>query len=306
MSVLTSQTVFRFGTRSSPLALYQTEKVISALRRLFPEGHFEIRRFQSLGDRDQGTPLETLAKSAPSPSIFADEIEKALKAGEIDAAVHSLKDLSVEDDPELCIAAVPEREDPRDALVTASGESLSRLPKGARIGTCSLRRSLQLLAERPDLRVIPVRGTVEGRLGKMDAGECDGLILAAAGLLRLGLGHRISETFSPERMIPAPGQGALAVQCRRNDAAARELLAGLDDASLRSCVETERQFLKVWQLDYDSPLAAYATQDADGIHLSAAHLDFGKSHKVRRVRLSGADPESLARNAKTEIESGAS
>ncbi|MBL8992753.1 MAG: hydroxymethylbilane synthase, partial [Spirochaetia bacterium] len=239
MTLPPRQKVFRIGTRSSALALSQTEKILSGLKKRFPEKGFETRLFQSLGDRDQNTPLETLAKKSAAPSIFADEIEKALREGGIDAAVHSLKDLSVNDDPELCLAALPEREDPRDALVSIKGETLAGLPKGARIGTCSLRRSLQILAQRPDLRVSPVRGTVEARLKIMESGEYEGLILAAAGLRRLGLTGRIAEIFSMDQMLPAPGQGALAVQCRKDDKVFRELLSELDKPVLHACVEAE-------------------------------------------------------------------
>ena len=302
MTSLVRPKILRLGTRSSPLARYQTEKIISALKSRFPEERFETRLFQSLGDRDQDSSLEVLTKKAASPSIFADEIEKALRSGEIDAAVHSLKDLSVSDQPDLCLAALPEREDARDALVSARGWNLARLPKGARIGTCSLRRSLQLLTLRPDLRVVPVRGTVEARLKKMEEGEYEGLILAVAGLHRLGLHERISEYFSPEQMLPAPGQGALAVQCRRNDTAVLTLLSHLDDKTVRACVETERSFLKTWGLDYDAPIAAWAEFSQEAIVLHAAHLDFGDSHRVVRTQVKGKDPMAIAREVKSQIE----
>lgn len=301
MTQAVQQKTFRLGTRGSPLALFQSEKILARLKNYFPEERFETRLFQSLGDRDQGTPLETLARQTATASIFADEIEKALRSGEIDLAVHSLKDLTVNEDPYLCLAAVPEREDARDALVSAKGLSLAALPPGARIGTCSHRRSLQLLALRSDIEVRPVRGTVEGRLKKMDRGEYDGLILAAAGLHRLGLGHRISEYFSFDQMLPAPGQGALAVQCRKDNAATLTLLSRLDHPALHACVEAERLFLKIWGLDYDSALAAYAESSENEIVLRAFHPDFEKSgHVIVR----GPDPMAVARDAKIRIESG--
>jgi hydroxymethylbilane synthase len=172
--------------------------------------------------------------------VFVAELEQALLAGEIDIAVHSLKDLPVEETPGLAIAAIPRREDPRDALVARGGLSLVQLPPGAVVGTGSPRRACQVAALRPDLRIKGIRGNVDTRLRKVDEGQYDAVVLAAAGLSRLGCLNRATEVFSPDVFLPAVGQGALAVQVRADDQEAYEVAAALDDAATRAAVTAER------------------------------------------------------------------
>ncbi len=260
----------------------------------------EVIRFESSGDRDPGTPLDALSAKSPGISIFADECERALLNGEIDAAVHSLKDLSIEETPGLQIIAILPREDARDVLVSEDALLLSQLPVGARVGTCSLRRSLQVLALRPDIKILPVRGAVERRIEKMNAGAYEALVLAAAGLNRLGLQSQIAEIFPVEKLCPAPGQGALAVQCRQDDAPMAALLSGLEHRPSRLAVEAERQFLKVCGADYVSPLAAFASSDGIRIFLDAVHFP-GNDQAFRKIHLEGTDPRVLAEQAAKNI-----
>jgi hydroxymethylbilane synthase len=190
--------------------LWQAEYTASLLRERWPGLQVQLREFVTTGDRVLDRPLPEIG----GKGLFTEELEAALRAGEIDLVVHSLKDLPVEDAPGLMIAAIPMREDPRDVLVAARPVTLADLPAGARIGTSSLRRSAQLLAARPDLTLLPVRGNVDTRIRKVLEGQYDAIILAAAGVTRLGLMENVRQHLPFETMLPAPGQGALAVQCR--------------------------------------------------------------------------------------------
>ncbi len=249
-----TQRPFRIGTRGSALAIWQTEQVRARLRaRGFETERVEIK---TTGDLVKDVPLSQIGSRA----LFTKQIDDALLAGRIDIAVHSLKDLPTELPDGISLGAVGEREDPRDALVGRGPISWNQLPPGATIGTSSLRRRAQLLKARPDLRIVDLRGNVETRIAKLDAHpEWTAIVLATAGLLRLQLGHRIGERLDPELMLPAPGQGALAVTVRSHDtapyAAARE---ALHNPATAMTVAAERAFLRRLEGGCQVPVAAYA------------------------------------------------
>jgi hydroxymethylbilane synthase len=201
--------------------------------------------------------------------VFVKEMEAALVDGEVDAAVHSLKDLPTAQPSDLWIAAVPDRADPRDALVTAGAPSLAALRDGATVGTSSPRRKAQLLAARPSLAVVPVRGNVGTRLGRAVEGDLDAVVLAVAGLERLGKGEVITERLAPEVMLPAPGQGALAVECRAGDRTTRQALAPLDDPRVAACVRAERQCLAALGGGCHTPMGALGRVHAGLLLLQA-------------------------------------
>ncbi len=244
----------RIGTRASRLALHQTELVAARLRAAWPDLAVEAVAITTAGDRDRTSPLT----SGEGAGWFTSAIQEALLADEVDVAVHSYKDLPTARPEGLVIAAVPERADPRDALVSRGGATLAGLAAGAVVGTSSPRRAAQTAALRPDLELRPIRGNVETRLAKVDAGEYDATLLALAGLERLGLEGRASHVFGFEEMLPAPAQGALAVECRRDDAETLRLLAAIDDRDLRRLVSAERAFLAALEAGCGYPAAAWA------------------------------------------------
>jgi hydroxymethylbilane synthase len=248
----------RVGTRGSTLALAQAHAVGEALRAA--GAGVEIVAMRTEGDRRASARLADIG----GKGLFVREIEDALLAGRVDVAVHSLKDLPAELPEGLELAAFPRREDPRDVLVTRTGARLDALPAGAVIGTSSLRRRAMLLAARPDLAVAPLRGNVDTRLGKLAAGECDGVVLAAAGLLRLGLAPAGVQPLDVETFVPAVGQGILAVETRADDARTRGLLARMDDADTRACARAERSYLRRLGASCNTPMAAHATLDRSG------------------------------------------
>ncbi len=217
----------RIGTRGSPMALRQTELVRDRLLAAHPEfaapGIVEIVTIRTTGDRVQDRPLADIG----GKGLFAKEIDEALRDGRVDLAVHSLKDLETWLPDGVEIACILPRDDPRDAFLSSKAASLAELPQGAVVGTASLRRQAQLLRRRPDLRVVPLRGNANTRIRKLEAGEVDATLLALCGLQRIGLAHLATEILPREVMLPAVGQGALAVECRAGDAKARELLAPL-------------------------------------------------------------------------------
>lgn len=278
------------ATRPSPLARAQTELVRAALAQAFPGVPLTVRVIVTRGDRVLDRPLPEIG----GKGLFTLELEQALRAGQADLAVHSLKDLPIEDASGLRLGALLERADPRDVLIAPGADGLQDLPPGARVGTSSLRRAAQLLAARPDLQPQPVRGNVETRLRKVEQGECDAALLAAAGLLRLGLHDRIAAWLPLEVMLPAPGQGALAVQCRADDRRALELLAPLDHAPTRAAVEAERAFLAALGGGCSAPVGACAVNEGAGLWLRgvAAAAD-GQS--LVRVEGRGQEPGALGR-----------
>jgi hydroxymethylbilane synthase len=251
------------GSRASTLALVQAESVAAALRLRFPDRSFQIVHIRTEGDRVQSRSLVEIG----GKGVFVKEIEEALTRREIDLAVHSCKDLPTEQPAGLGIAAFPARADPRDVLVTRHGCRLAELSAGARVGTGSLRRAAQLRKLRPDLVLADIRGNVDTRLRKLDEGQYDAIVLAAAGLSRLGLGTRVSECFAPQVLLPAPGQGALALETRADDTEVWDLAGALDDPDTRQAVCAERAFLRGLGGGCDVPIGAHAWRDGDALIL---------------------------------------
>jgi hydroxymethylbilane synthase len=268
----------RLGTRGSKLALAQSELVAERLR---AAGH-EVELLPIVTEGDV-RPIDM----SPGEGVFVATIARALLAGEIDIAVHSAKDVPLEEDPDLAIAAYPERADPRDALVTrGGGGSLVSLPHGAIVGTDSPRRTGFVLSVRPDLRVIPLHGNVETRLRRLDEGGADALfalfalILAAAGMDRLGKQARIDQRLEPDVVSPAPGQGALAVQVLRSNTRLMELVSTIDDGDIRLAVEAEREVLRVTGGTCRAPVGALASLSGDQLSLIAGGVNSDGSGKL--------------------------
>jgi hydroxymethylbilane synthase len=280
----------RLGTRGSKLALAQSGHVAARLRDL---GHgVELVRIVTEGDV---RPID----SSPGDGIFVAAIGAALKRGEVDIAVHSAKDLPLESDDDLVIAAYPVRADARDALVTAmGGSSLRALRRGARVGTDSPRRAGFLRAARPDLQVVPLHGNVDTRLRRLDAGEVDAIVIACAGLDRLGLGDRIDERLEPDTVTPAPAQGALAVQATRRDEELVAVLGALDDRDVRLAVEAERQVLAATGGTCRAPVGALATVTGDELTMVVGGVNSdGSDRRVETVRGTRAAAVALADKA---------
>ena len=274
-----------FATRPSALARWQTARVIELLQAAHPGLECDEYVMTTTGDRVLDRPLPQIG----GKGLFTSELEEALLSGKVDAAVHSLKDLPVEDTPGILVAAIPEREAAYDVLVSADGYTLSNLPAGARVGTCSARRTAQLLARRPDLTILPLRGNVDTRLRKVMNGEYDAIVLAQAGLTRLGLQSYISEVFPLEVMLPAPGQGALAVQCRADDTETIEVLAAIHDPLNAAAVGAERAFLSGLGGGCSLPVAAFAEKNNGTIILTGAVVS---ADGTQAIRLSAVDKES--------------
>jgi hydroxymethylbilane synthase len=274
-------TTLRLGTRASRLALAQAHAVADLLRQAHPGLEVVIVEVVTHGDRDQATPLN---QPQQGTGWFTSALQDALLRGEADIAVHSYKDLPTARPGGLVIAAVPLREDPRDALVSRSGRALADLPSGAVIGTSSPRREAQVLAIRPDVLVRPIRGNVETRLAKVESGDYDATVLALAGLRRLGLAGRASEVFGLYDVLPAPAQGALAIECRAADHATRGLLAAIDDPALRRTVTAERSFLARLEAGCSFPSGAYAEEFGSTLKLHALVAPGGR---VVRSKMAG-------------------
>ncbi len=262
----------RLGTRGSRLALIQSERVAE---RLLDAGHdVELVPIVTEGDM---RPIDM----SPGEGVFVAAIARALLAGDIDIAVHSAKDVPLEEDLGLVIAAYPERADPRDVLITRhGGETLESLARGAIVGTDSPRRTGFLLAARPDLTIIPLHGNVETRLRRLDEGAADAIVLAAAGIDRLRRDARIDQRLEPDVLPPAPGQGALAVQVRRGDTRLLELVSAIDDADIRLAVEAEREVLRATGGTCRAPVGALASVNGDQFRLLAAGVNSDGTGKV--------------------------
>jgi hydroxymethylbilane synthase len=263
--------------------------VLEALRLANPDARFEVRTIRTEGDRSTA-PLT----SFPRRGIFATEIEYALLKSEIDLAVHSLKDLSNEETPGLIVAATPRRANPADALISRDGSTLADLPPGATIGTGSPRRAAQVLALRPDLRVADIRGNIDTRIRKMEDGEYDAIIIAAAGLARLGWLERATQLFLPNELLPAPGQGALAVQVRAVDENAVALARTIDDMDTNVCVFAERTFERRLGGGCHTAVAALAVIEGITLRLSGLASD-PRGERVYRGQVEGVttDAEEL-------------
>ena len=280
--------IIRIGARSSRLSLWQANHVADLIRERYANVSTEIREYRTRGDIDRSSPLPSIG----GKGIFTGALEAALRGREIDCAVHSLKDMPVADSAGLAIGAVPARGDPRDALASRKGETLAELRQGARIGTGSPRRRAQLLALRSDLEVLPIRGNVPTRIDKLLAaeGQYDALVLAAAGLQRLGLEAHISEVFEPARMLPAAGQGALALQCRA-DAEELAFYAPLSDMPTALAVSAERAFLSALEAGCSLPVGAYAFIEGGALHLHGRVISEDGSMSIEgrdAVELAGA------------------
>lgn len=252
--------MIRIGTRGSKLALWQAEHVAGALRARQIE--VEVIVLRTTGDRVQDKPLPSVGIKG----MFTAEIEQALRDGRIDLAVHSLKDLPTELASEFALAATPHRKNPLDVLLAPADVSLASLPHRARVGTSSLRRQGQLLYQRPDLQIIPLRGNIDTRLRKLAAGEMDAIILAAAGVERLGLTEMLREELPPSLCCPCPGQGALALEVRSDDLATRDAVAFLDHAATRFCVDVERRALAHLGGGCSVPIGVYCEPHSGGNH----------------------------------------
>jgi hydroxymethylbilane synthase len=258
-----SSGVLRLATRESPLALWQSEHVAARLRTAHPGLRVELVPMTTRGDRIVDRPLSDIG----GKGLFLKELEVAMAEGRADAAVHSLKDVPMELDGPFVIASVLERADPFDAFVSDRYESLDALPQGARVGSSSLRRQAQLRARRPDLRIEDLRGNVGTRLRKLDAGDYDAILLACAGLQRLSLGDRIRGVLRAPEWVPAVAQGAIAIECRNDDAATQSLCAALEHAPTRVCVEAERAMNRRLHGSCQVPVAGYAERVGDMLHL---------------------------------------
>lgn len=291
--------VVRIGTRGSQLARWQSEWVAARLRELHPGLEVVLVEIKTQGDRDRNSPLAAIG----GIGLFTKEIQRALLDSTVEIAVHSLKDLPTQGADELVLGAVPPREDAADALIAPVHRSLDALPAGASIGTGSLRRRAQLLHARPDLNVVGIRGNVETRLNQALSGALDGVILAEAGLRRLGLDGHVTERLGPPRFLPAVGQGALGIECRADDAVTRALLAPLDDPSTRAAVLAERRTLAELEGGCMIPLAAWGRDTADGLlSLDVAVFD---PDGLERVFASATgprdDPDALGRRVAREL-----
>jgi hydroxymethylbilane synthase len=251
------------ASRQSRLALWQSEHVSAMLKRAYPGCEVSILGLTTRGDRILDTPLSKVG----GKGLFVKELEDALAGGQADLAVHSAKDVPMALPPGFCIAAIPEREDPRDCLVSARFADLDRMPAGAVVGTSSLRREAQLRERYPGLEIRSLRGNIDTRLAKLDRGDYDGVALAAAGLKRLGLAGRIRATFEPEVVLPSPGQGALAIECLEGRADLKRQLLVLDHRDTADCIRAERAVSRALSGSCQVPLAAYAVLKGPRIFL---------------------------------------
>jgi hydroxymethylbilane synthase len=284
----------RIGSRGSALALWQAEHVKSRLTGL---GHdVSITTITTTGDRVQDRRLDSIG----GKGAFLKEIEEAMLAGEIDLAVHSLKDVPTALPEGLRLCAFLERADPRDALVSASGRPLAELPSGARLGTTSLRRQAQLRARRPDLVLTDLRGNVDTRLRRLREGAFDAILLAMAGVTRLGRASEVTEVLSADVMLPAPGQGAIALECRIADSGVAEAAGALNHAATARCVAAERAFLAGLGGGCNVPLGAYAEEEGAGLRLRGLVARADGSVKVDADRR-GTDAEALGRALAEEL-----
>lgn len=282
------------ATRESPLALWQAEHVQALLQKQYPEALVELLGLTTKGDRI----LDKTLSKIGGKGLFVKELEVAMREGQAQLAVHSLKDVPMQLPDDFVLAAVSEREDPRDAFVSPKYESLESMPAGAVVGTASLRRELMLRSRFPHLVVKTVRGNVGTRLKKLDAGEYDALIMASAGLKRLGLSERIREIISDEISLPSPGQGALGIECLKADEGTRQALAFLNDPVTRACTAAERYVSRALGGSCQVPLAAYATVNGSEMRLRALVGDHTTGESVS-IEVTGpmSDWEQIAHQA---------
>lgn len=289
-------THIRVGTRGSALALWQARHVAAWLRQAAPGVEVTLVEIVSTGDELTGVPLTEVEGTG----FFTAALDRALLAGEVDVAVHSFKDVPVEMAPGLAVAAVPVRGPVEDVLCARDRLTLAGLPPGARVGTCSARRTAQVRAIRADLDIRPLRGNVPTRVAHVAAGELDAVVLARAGLVRLGLEADITEALPPSRVLPAPAQGALAVVCRANDTACRVTLSGFNDPATRDAVTAERTVLHALGGGCSVPVGALARHEGDVLHLTAGVFALDGQRGVR-LEVRGANPVTLGRIAARQL-----
>ncbi|GAB4350095.1 MAG: hydroxymethylbilane synthase [Gammaproteobacteria bacterium] len=260
---MSPDTTLRIATRKSPLALWQAEHVADRLRAAHPGLSVELVGMSTRGDKILDSPLAKVG----GKGLFVKELEQGMLQGEADIAVHSMKDVPVEFPEGLHLPVILEREDPRDAFVSRRYETLDALPEGARVGTSSLRRQVQLRERRPDLEILNLRGNVNTRLAKLDAGEYDAIILACAGLIRLGFGDRIASCLETTVSLPAIGQGAIGIECRRDDLRINKLIAPLDDPATHCRVAAERAMNARLSGGCQVPIAGFAELEGERLSL---------------------------------------
>lgn len=294
--------ITRLGTRGSPLALLQAEEVRKKLLASYPElatDGIDIVPIRTSGDWKPEQKDQSFIDLGGNKGLFTKEIEEALLSNRIDLAVHSMKDVANVLPDRLEIAAFLERIDPRDAFISTKAKTLADLPKGAVVGTCSLRRQAQILAHRPDLKIVALRGNVDTRIKKLESGVADATILAVAGLTRLGMDHRISSILDTDIMLPSVAQGAIGIEIRRDDERMKKLLAPLNHKKTSQCVTAERTVMKILDGSCKTPLAAYAQFISDGeIKLEALAA---KPDGTSIVRLSQTGTADKAENLGVEL-----
>ena len=298
-----SRLLLRIATRKSPLALWQAEHVAALLRGAHAGLEVELKPMTTQGDRIQDRSLAAIG----GKGLFIKELEVALAERRADIAVHSMKDVPAEMPQDFVIAALLARADPRDALICRRGRTLADLPAGAKLGTSSLRRRAQILAVRPDLDIEPLRGNVGTRVSRLENGALDAIVLACAGLARLGLESRITTRIEPETMLPAVGQGAIGIECRSEDAATRALVGALDDAATHTALAAERAFARTLGGSCQSPIAALARIEEGRLTLRGLVAEPDGSRLLRdSVAGESASPETLGEElARRLLESGA-
>ena len=303
-----SKNQLRIATRKSPLAMWQAEHVAARLLEAHPGLEVELVTFTTQGDKILDTPLAKIG----GKGLFVKELERAMLDGDADIAVHSMKDVPVDLPTGLYLPVIMQREDPRDAFVSNDYKDFNDLPQGARLGTSSLRRQCQLKEARPDLEILDLRGNVNTRLAKLDAGDYDAIILACAGLKRLGFDDRIRASMSPEVSLPAIGQGAIGIECRNDDANTNNLIAVLDDAETHICVDAERAMNARLGGGCQVPIAGFAELKDEQLQLRGlvGRVDgseilrsaiFGKPNEAASMGTALAE-ELLARGADTILE----
>lgn len=266
------------GSRGSILALAQAEEVKKNLTSYYPEYNFEIKTITTSGDKDLKSNWENSDKSLKS--FFTKEIEQELLEGTIDIAVHSMKDMPSVSPEGLICGAIPKREDARDVLVSKGSKIFPMLPKGAKLGTSSLRRTMNMKAVREDLEIKHLRGNIHTRLKKLEEEDYDAIVLAAAGLKRVGLADRITEYLDGTIFPPAPAQGALYIQCRENDSFIKEILTSIHDKKTAEIVEIEREFSKIFDGGCHTPMGCYSQVNGDKIKFTAVYSNGGRRIKA--------------------------
>ncbi len=276
------------GSRPSKLARWQTEHILDILKSAWPDLSYRVITLVTEGDKTLDRPLPEIG----GKGVFTQVLEAALLSGEIDLAVHSLKDLPVDNAPGLDVGAISQRANAQDVLISAKQQKLSDLPLNARVGTSSLRRAAQIRAVRPDLTILPLRGNIDTRLRKVLQGEYDAILLAAAGVERLDLGEFISEYLPFEVMLPAPGQGALAVQCRADDTRLQTLIQPIHDAATAGAVAAERAYLAALGGGCSAPVAAFA-EEKNGILQLTGLVASVDGQRIIRGAAAGIDPNAL-------------